>query len=338
MDHLSDNTIPWHLISSALQGNLSREEDADLQQWITSSVQNRELFMQLKNAWHNDLDELRAYLQADEAIAWNAMRGKLEQGERSKESGQLMAIAGIRKKRARLIRIVSIAALFVLVTGFVIWYMKAGSTRNYKTGNAEQQSVALADGTVIKLFPASSMEVPEGYNELVRKVVLKNGEAFFEVRHKEENPFIVDLGIASVKDIGTSFRIKKSNDSIHVVVVTGIVEFRNNADNEVRLLKAGMQVTLLPGAGNSRPLMVIDSLTTASENQLRFVNISLPEVIRRFEAIYNKQIVISDSALMQKRFTGHLDGQSFESAMNVLCRSLNITFNRGNDIYYLKKE
>ncbi|THU39566.1 DUF4974 domain-containing protein [Niastella caeni] len=338
MDHLPDNTVPWTLICSACQGNLNREEETALQQWLATDVENRELFIQVKNTWNNDLEEFPAYLQADGSVAWNDLRTKLEEQVARENEGQERRIAGKEKSRVRLIGLVSIAALFVLVTGIVIWKMRIDSSSNYRTGSAEQQLVALADGTLIKLFPASQMEVPEGYDKKLRKVILKNGEAFFEVRHQEAIPFIVDLDIASVKDIGTSFRIKKANDSIYVSVVTGVVEFRSRADNEVRLLKAGMQITCLPGTDNSRPLIVIDSLAAAGEDKLRFVNTSLSDVIRKFEAVYKKPIAIKDSAIMQKRFTGHLDGQSFEGALDVLCRSLNITFSQENDIYYLKKE
>ncbi|OQP63878.1 hypothetical protein A3860_23370 [Niastella vici] len=337
MDHLSNNTTPWPLIGSALQGDLSGEEDVELQQWLAADVQNRELFRQLQNAWNNDLEELQAYLQADESVAWNALRTKMEERATRENDGHERGIAGAGKSRARLIRLVAIAALFVLITGIVIWKMSIDSSSNYSTGSAEQQSVALADGTRINLFPASQLEVPEGYNKKLRKVVLKSGEAFFDVRHKQI-PFIVDLGVASVKDIGTSFRIRKAKDSIRVAVVSGIVELRNKTNNEVHLLKAGMQVTLLPGTGNSSPLIVIDSIDTAGDNPLRFINTPLPEVIKRFETVYNRKIVIADPSIMQKRFTGNFDGLSFEGAMEVLCQSLNITFMREKDAYYLKKE
>lgn len=337
MDQFSDNTIPWHLISSALQGNINPEESAALQHWIASGVQNRELFIQLKNAWDNDLDELQAYLQADETVGWHALQGKLVEQEAAEEDSKIKTIAGTRKKRALLFTVLSVAAILVLVAG--IWYMKAGSSRNFETAVAEQQSVTLADGSVIKLFPASSMEVPPNYNGSVRKVILKKGEAFFEVRHQEQKPFIVELGIASVKDVGTSFRIKKTNDSIHLVVMDGSVEFRNNTNGEVRLLMAGTQATLLTGAGNSGPLIVSDPVSDPgySHNPLRFINTLLPEVIQQFRVEYKKQIMI-DPAIAQKRFTGNLEGQSFDNAIDVLCRSLNITLVHKNDLYYLTKE
>jgi transmembrane sensor len=336
MDHLSENTIPWQLISGALQGELSEEETIAFQQWLASGAQNRELYEQVQNTWNNDLDELAAYMQADEAAGWNALRGKLTAPGTGLEDGYVTPVAGIRKRRTRLFSIISVAALLVLITGIFIWNRKTGSN-NYNTNNTEQQKVALADGTLVTLFPASSMEVPVNYNESVRTVILKKGEAFFVVRHQEDKPFVVDMGIATVKDVGTSFHIKKTGDSIHIVVVDGKVAFRNNTSNEVRLLTAGMQATLLPNAGHASSLIVSDKAAPASRNQLRFINTSLTEVIQKLEVAYNMQIKL-DSAIASKRFTGNLEGQSFKDAMNVLCQSLNIRLAHEKDGYYLKEE
>jgi transmembrane sensor len=252
------------------------------------------------------------------------------------ENGRVMPVAGIRKRRTRLFSIVSVAALLVLITGIFIWNRKA-DRNNYNTNNIEQQKVALTDGTLVTLFPASSLEVPVNFNESVRTVILKKGEAFFVVRHQEDKPFVVDLGIATVKDIGTSFHIKKTNDSIHIVVVEGKVAFRNNTSNEVRLLTAGMQATLLSNAGHASSLIVSDPAVPNNRNQLRFINTGLTEVIQKLEVAYNMQIKL-DSAIAARKFTGNLEGQSFKDAMNVLCQSLNIRLAHEKDGYYLKEE
>ena len=326
MDSLPDNTIPWHLITAALQGNLTPEEDAAFQQWMTAGAQNRELFLKVKDMWDNDLDDFPAYQQADETVAWNALHGKLHE-----------AVNGTGNKRGFLFRIVSIAALFVVVAGIIVWYVAANNGRNYTTG-AGEQSVSLPDGTVIKLFSATSIEVPAAYNRLTRKVILKKGKAFFEVEHKEHMPFIVDMGTATVKDIGTSFSVQKTNDSINVWVATGKVEFSNEARNEVRLLSAGMRLKFFPGMDHSHQAIFVDSLASVKQNRLRFVNTPLPEVVRSFKEVYNEQIILIDASLAQKKFTGNLEGQSFAGAIDVLCKALNITFIRQNDTCYLKKE
>jgi transmembrane sensor len=337
MDLLPDNTIPWHLITAALQGNLTPEEDAAFQQWTEASARNRELFLKVKDMWENDLDDFPAYQQANETVAWNALHRKLQEAVTGENGHTTVAVGGTIKKRGFLLRVVSIAALFVVVAGIILWYMTANGGRNYTTGTGEQ-SVSLPDGTIIKLFAATSIEVPTAYNHETRKVILKSGKAFFEVEHKEEIPFIVDLGTASVKDLGTSFGVQKTNDSINVWVATGNVEFTNRANSQVRPLSAGMRLKFLQGSGNSHPAIFVDSSALQNQNLLRFVNTPLPDIIDNFKIVYNKQIIIIDSVLIQKKFTGNFEGQSFEGAIDVLCKALNIRFVRQNDTCYLKRE
>ena len=82
----SEHTIPWDLISSALQGNLSTEEEAQLELWISSNPENQELFNQLEKTWNEGLNDYAIYRDADENIAWDALRLKLgEQKKRRKE-------------------------------------------------------------------------------------------------------------------------------------------------------------------------------------------------------------------------------------------------------------
>jgi len=337
MDLLSDNNIPWHLIATALQENLSSEENAAFQQWMEASAQNRELFQKVKDMWANNMNDFPAYQQADEVIAWNELHSRL-QAVSSENGHTVVAADGRIKKRVLLLRIVSIAALFVIATGIILWYMTANSGTNYATGAGQQQSVSLADGTVIRLFPATSIEVAASYNRTTRKVILKSGKAFFEVEHKENIPFIVDMGAVSVKDLGTSFGVQKTNDSIVVWVIAGKVEFTSATNNQTQLLSAGMRLKFLQHLNNSRPAIFVDSTASLNQHRLRFVNTPLPYVIRNFKDVYNKQIIIIDSALTQKKFTGNLEGQTFEGAIDVVCKALNIRFVQQKDTCYLKKE
>lgn len=338
MDLLPDNNIPWLLIAAALQEHLSPEEDAAFQQWMEASEQNRELFLQVKDIWANGMDDFPAYRQANETIAWNELRNRLQETVTGENGHTAVAVVTTTKKRTLLLRMVSVAALLVIATGIILWYRSINGGTNYTTGAGQQRSVSLPDGTVISLFPATSIEVPSAYNRLTRKIILKSGKAFFEVEHKEEIPFIVDLGAASVKDAGTSFGVQKTNDSIDVWVTAGKVEFRNGADSQIRLLSAGMRLKFLQGLNNPRTAIFVDSTVSLTHNPLRFVNTPLPNVIHNFKDVYNKQIIIIDSALTKKKFTGNFEGQPFEDAINVLCNALGIRFVQQNDTFYLKKE
>lgn len=336
MANSPENMIPWDLIGSSLQGQLTAEEDMQLQQWISANEENRELFNWAKQTWEERLDDYKTYKKADEIIAWDTLRIKLEKQPQAKQESKVVS-GDFTKKKFSIIRRASVAAVLIIAIGSFIWYLNNEGPDVYKTGIAEQQTISLSDGSSVKLLANTRIEISKKYNKANREVDLKTGEAFFEVKHNEQIPFIVNLGVASVKDIGTSFFIQKQNDSIKLAVTSGKVAFINNSDNETRELSAGMSLKIGTGKKNFVPVISIDSVT-ATQNLLHFENTALPDVVLNLEKVYNKKIILTDSTLMQKRFTADLGGQSFEGAINILSQSLSIKYFFENGVYYLKNE
>ena len=328
--------IPWDLISSSLEGQITTEEEIQLRQWISSSDENRELFDWLKQTWENEFSDYQIYREADETIAWDALGLKLEKLPQVERKSN--AVTGdFTKKTFSMSRWAAVAAVLIIVVGSFLWYLNSDGNNVYQTGFGEQRTVSLPDGSSIKLSANTRIEVSNGYNKSSREVDLKTGEAFFEVKHDDQIPFIVYLGIASVKDIGTSFFIQKQEDSIRLSVTSGKVAFINNSDNETRELSAGMSLELETNKKSFNPVISVDSVT-AGQQLLHFENTALPDVILNLEKVYNRKIEIADSVLAQKRFTADLGGQTFERSIDILSQSLNIKYFEKNGVYYLKAE
>src|SRR5258708_1195033 len=89
------------------------------------------------------------------------------------------------------------------------------------------------------LKPQTRIQLVRRYNKASRTVILTSGEAFFEISHHEELPFIVDMETASIKDIGTSFTVQKTEDSIKVMVFSGKVAFSKKEAREAMEISAG---------------------------------------------------------------------------------------------------
>lgn len=88
----------------------------------------------------------------------------------------------------------------------------------------------LKDGTTVTLKGKSQIKVATDFNESTRTVTL-NGEAFFEVAHNADKPFLVLTGNVITKVLGTSFTVKspllgqntEGGKSVEVEVLTGKV-------------------------------------------------------------------------------------------------------------------
>jgi len=79
---------------------------------------------------------------------------------------------------------------------------------------------------------------------------LARGEALFDVRHDEENPFAVHIGEAVVQDVGTRFDVTREGDGVRVAVAEGSVLFNPRA--EAVHLGPGQQLATAEGAATLR--------------------------------------------------------------------------------------
>ncbi|MEX2573458.1 MAG: FecR domain-containing protein, partial [Balneolaceae bacterium] len=73
----------------------------------------------------------------------------------------------------------------------------------YATSATEQKDVTLSDGTRIRLNSNSQIQLPVSLEEGRRGVVL-TGEAYFDVAHDPERPFIIHTEESEIEVLGTS--------------------------------------------------------------------------------------------------------------------------------------
>ena len=107
-------------------------------------------------------------------------------------------------------------------------------------------ALVLSDGTRVWLNAETELEYPVQFIGKERVVRLK-GEAYFEVEHDAERPFIVETGDMRTRVLGTSFNISAyaNEDAVYTTLLSGKVEvgLADNAEHGIVsvLLKPGMQ-------------------------------------------------------------------------------------------------
>ncbi|WP_145856618.1 FecR family protein [Pedobacter suwonensis] len=82
----------------------------------------------------------------------------------------------------------------------------SGNTNTIVTPRGGQYCVNLPDGSKVWLNAESKLTYPVVFSGNTRKIALK-GEAYFEVTHNPDKPFIVDFEGSNVKVLGTHFNI-----------------------------------------------------------------------------------------------------------------------------------
>jgi transmembrane sensor len=184
------------------------------------------------------------------------------------------------------------------------------------------------------LKPQTTIKIASDFNESERIISIDEGEAAFEVMHRD-NPFIIKAGPVRIQDLGTNFTVKKDKEKIYVEVNSGKVAFIINATDEKKELSAGMSVTF--GINEKKLGDIIDTKTgkISQEAILNFDNVPLSEVISTVQKIYGNKLGIADSAIGKKRLTADFNGVSFENVIAIICKSLNLQYSVKDSTYLL---
>lgn len=113
------------------------------------------------------------------------------------------------------------ATLLLMVAGGAFLFYRMEQDDEYVTAIGEQRTVPLDDGSRIALNSNSQVRIE--FTADKRTVRLLHGEAFFEVAHNKDRPFVVIAGDNQVTAVGTAFEVRYEPYHIEVTLVEGKV-------------------------------------------------------------------------------------------------------------------
>ncbi|NMN36054.1 FecR family protein [Pedobacter sp. SG918] len=158
------------------------------------------------------------------------------------------------------------------------------------TPKGGQYRITLADGTKVWLNAASSISYPSAFAGKERRVVV-HGEAYFEVAHNAQKPFIVSTDKQDIKVLGTTFNVNAyENEGVTVTtLVHGRVQLNGPNISKPAYLNPGEQSVLNQYAFQIRPVDV--SLNTSwKDGEFIFTATPLTAALRQIERWYNLEI------------------------------------------------
>ncbi len=106
-------------------------------------------------------------------------------------------------------------------------------TLSVETTAGEPESAVLRDGSVVYLNGNSALQV--NHTAALREVSLTRGQAYFDVAHAPDRPFVINVDSTRVQVVGTAFDIDKLAHQTVIRVYEGVV--RVFADKSLTLVK-----------------------------------------------------------------------------------------------------
>lgn len=332
------NNAPYELIINGLDGVLSVEEQQELTNWRSLSPENEELYQQISLV-ANDIELLTVYQNLNPDASWNKFRSLIENEENAPKIIPLKSKDKITYLD-KLKWILPIAASFLLIVWFSI-YQFNNKNKLMVVGTIlhQHKMITLPDGTEVLLNENTKVSYQENNYDQERTFNLIEGEAFFNVIHNANKPFKVRIDNIEVKDIGTSFNIRKEKQAVVVVVNSGIVSLANQASGNQMMLKANQKGIYNIASGNIAAITndEINYKAWADKN-LQFIKTPLTDVAKELEDTYGTKIRLEDNSLSSKTLTASFNNQPIDSVLNAIGLTLRIKIEKRDNIFHLRKD
>ena len=233
-------------------------------------------------------------------------------------------------------RWVAAAAIATVVLGAAIFWKLSVSSDAYRTARGEQKTVQLADGSLLKLNTQSEARVR--FDEQAREIELK-GEALFTVAHDARRPFVVHVGEATVRAIGTQFNVYEQENGVRVAVLEGRVRLSSDALGKSFDLGAGEEARVIDGVPRKEVKPDVKAATAWRDRTLVFERARLAEVAHEFNRYNTMQFRVDPALDDSHRLSGTFDARHPESLLLWLQSRPDIAVTAGEgDVYFVRED
>ena len=210
--------IPWNLIIQKLKHDITAEEEHDLTVWLAED-NHRVIFEELQTLWQKVQENAINYTP-DTNYYWKELSKRMKTTE-------VKAEPSVHKTRSvSFKRYAAVASVFLLIALSCTLYIginlgRPESGTQVYTNLSGKSKVYLSDGTQVCLHTNTSLSLNTDFNDNSRLVNLL-GEAYFDIKHDKDHPFVVETEGMKVVVHGTKFNVTSHPDSANTYV--GLVE------------------------------------------------------------------------------------------------------------------
>lgn len=318
-----------HIIDQLLISYILEEADDAtkeiVERWINENSENSEYFNQLKKTWTNSKDLSPKPVAVDIDKAWQNINTK------------------IISKKINYQFLLRIAAILLLTFGIYFTYNLLNSQNKNSIIVATDNILndTLKDGSIINLNKNSKLLVSKKFDKKSRNVKLE-GEAFFEIAHNKQKPFIIETDAGYIQVVGTKFNVNTTDSNfVDIYVEEGIVKLftvsKKSNDTLSVLLTKGEK-----GQINKKtkiPIKLIDKTENVNDlywktNNLEFNSSSLQNVAKTLENYYKVHINLSPE-IKDLKLTTSFENEDIETVLSIIKLTFNLEITQSGNNFYI---
>lgn len=291
-----------NLLLRILSGEATAKEKAEFYQKLGDSKEEEEMFYQVKSLW------IRSSMQnssIDTDSEFENLWARIKQPEHQNSFS-------IGK---RILQYAAIVLVTLSIGGLAGYFISKEPIENQVAGiqkfTAMKGSVSIvefSDGTKVWLNSGSQLSYQEDSKKHQRLAEL-SGEAYFEVKHREDCPLLVKVGQLVVRDLGTTFNIKAypGDQSIETSLVEGKAEIFTDQGQPITALNPGELATYSKEDNKVKINLISDNVLSAwRDGKFVIRDQRLEDIFNELSRWYDIRFQFENQALRNYRYTGNI--------------------------------
>ncbi len=301
-----DEASRWHARRDA--GFTPSEQDEFLR-WIAADPQHREAVRRVEEMW-SKLDTL---------CLWEAAKARDPNAD--------LLSPPRRASWPRKAALIGLAAALLVMVPFFFHHHREEMPANHGVRLVPgPERHFLEDGST--LFVGQGLRYRQEFTATERRLRLERGELHVEVAKDANRPFVVEVGSAVVRAVGTAFNVRRIEDSLDLIVTEGIVEVMRRdeakqSDGPLRV-DANKRVQLEFAKADATPN--VTALTSEEVQRelawhsvrLEFDSAPLAAVVAEFNLRGRQQLVVGDAEAARVRVSGTFRADQVEAFVRLL--------------------
>ncbi len=319
LSEIDAQAIDW--VIKLDSGRLKARDKRKLSNWLNANVAHKDALLKWASVW-DGADDFFTHVSKH-------VRDALAPCQSASRASSFL-----QKRRLVLSGLVAAFALVAIGPQAVrVLAPQSDSPTLFATNVGEQRTLTLEDGSTIQMNTKTVVEVD--YSDTQRTISMLEGEAYYDVAHDPDRPFVIHVRDKVVRAVGTAFSVRALDDEVSVIVVEGAVELGDVLQHfkapDAPLLPQPVRIEPLEKVTVKKgsPLLLDVVQTPELDRQLAwkqgfivFEDAPLHSIVDEVSRYTNMKINIPDPELQQLSVGGRFE----IGAVDSLIEALDVTF------------
>ncbi len=280
----------------------------------------------------DNTDDYKAGTKTNREVAWQRFSKNLSKDFPDKTVHTNLSVQRTLRRALPLM----ILAGIILVGYLLFTYNHSSNSIQYATLQNKVKAIALTDFSQVKLNGASTLKLDADFNKSSRTLNLE-GEAFFDVSHNKEKPFVININLGSITVLGTQFNVNAvtGSDSVTITVKSGKVAFQPINSSTPFVIVANEELTYYKNSSKAIIKQVFGYNAGAwFDKNIKFDATPLSEIVEQLGQLYDVKYVIENQQMRSCKFTGNFNNVDLTEIHSILSKTIPIQIVKTGDRIY----